>query len=67
MLKQRLGRIYIAEKKAIEQGLDKKPSVRLQMMLQDARVRGAEVCRGKLKDKMKATDAEIDGISRESS
>ena len=37
MLKQRLGRIYIAEKKAIDQGLDKKQEVRLQMMLQHAR------------------------------
>jgi hypothetical protein len=32
-----LGRIYIAEKKAIDQGMDKKPEVRLQMMLQHAR------------------------------
>ena len=29
MLKQRLGRVYLAEKKAVEQGLDKKPAVRL--------------------------------------
>jgi len=37
MLKQRLGRIYIAEKRAIDQGMDKKPEVRLQMLLQHAR------------------------------
>ena len=38
MLKQRLGRIYIAEKKAVEQGMDKKQEVRLQMVLQHERV-----------------------------
>ena len=60
MLKQRLGRIYIAEKKAIEQGLDKKPEVRLQIMLQHARVLAQKYAMDTLKDKMTATDAEID-------
>jgi len=59
--KQRLGRIYIAERKAKEQGLDKKPSVRVQTILQEARVLAQEYARDtKLQDKMKATDAEID-------
>ena len=60
MLKQRLGRIYIAEKKATEQGLDKKPEVKLQMMLQHARVLAQKYAMDTLKDKMTATDAEID-------
>ena len=60
MLKQRLGRIYIAEKKAKEQGLDKKPAVRLQTILQEARVLAQEYAQDSLKEKMKATDAEVD-------
>lgn len=60
MLKQRLGRIYIAEKKAVEQGFDKKPEVRLQSMLQHARVLAQKYAMDKLQAKMKATDAEVD-------
>ena len=59
MLKQRLGRIYIGEKKAIEQGMDKKPEVRLQTMLQHARVIAQKYAVDKLQEKMKATDAEV--------
>ena len=59
MLKQRLGRIYIAEKKALAQGLDKKPEVRLQMMLQHARVLAQKYAVDKLQEKMKATDDEV--------
>ena len=59
MLKQRLGRIYIGEKKAIEQGLDKKPEVKLQTMLQHARVLAQKYAVDKLQDKMKATDEEV--------
>lgn len=59
MFKQRLGRIYIAEKKATDQGLDKKPELRLQMMLQHARVVAQQYAKDKLQDKMKATDEEI--------
>ncbi|HET6978638.1 MAG TPA: peptidylprolyl isomerase [Pyrinomonadaceae bacterium] len=59
MLKQRLGRIYIAEKKAIDQGMDKKPEVRLQMMLQHARVVAQKYAVDKLQERMKATDEEV--------
>jgi foldase protein PrsA len=59
MLKQRLGRIYVAEKKAVDQGLDKKPQVRLQMMLQHARVLAQKYAVDKLQEKMKATDEEV--------
>jgi parvulin-like peptidyl-prolyl isomerase len=60
MFKQRLGRIFVAERKAKEQGLDKKPSVRLQTILQEARVLASEYAQDSLKDKWKATDAEVD-------
>ena len=59
MLKQRLGRIYIAEKLAIDQGMDKKPEVRLQMVLQHARVVAQKYAMDKLRDKMTATDEEV--------
>ncbi|HET6974068.1 MAG TPA: peptidylprolyl isomerase, partial [Pyrinomonadaceae bacterium] len=59
MLKQRLGRIYIAEKKAIDKGMDKEPGVRLQMLLQHARVIAQKYAVDKLQDKMKATDEEV--------
>jgi parvulin-like peptidyl-prolyl isomerase len=59
-LKQRLGRVYLAEKKAVEQGIDKKPAVRLQVMLQNARAIAIKYAEDKLKDKMTATDAEVD-------
>lgn len=59
-LKQRLGRVYLAEKKAIEQGMDKKPAVRLQVLLQTSRVIAIKYAEDKLKDKMTATDAEVD-------
>jgi foldase protein PrsA len=59
MFKQRLGRIYIAEKKALEKGIDKEPAVRLQMLLQHARVLAQKYAMDKLKDKMTATDEEV--------
>lgn len=59
MFKQRLGRIYIAEKKALDQGMDKKPEVRLQMVLQHARVLAQKYAVDKLQEKMKATDEEV--------
>ena len=59
MLKQRLGRIYIAEKKAIDKGMDKEPAVRLQVQLQHARVLAQKYAVDKLQEKMKATDAEV--------
>jgi len=60
MLKQNLGRIYIAEERAKQKGLDQKPQVRLQVLLQRARVLAQKYAADKLRDKMKATDQEID-------
>jgi len=59
MLKQRLGRIYVAERKAIDQGLDKTPKVRVQMTLQHARVLAQKYAVDNLQEKMKATDEEV--------
>ncbi|HKR10982.1 MAG TPA: peptidylprolyl isomerase [Pyrinomonadaceae bacterium] len=60
MLKQRFGRIYVAEKRAVEKGIDKKPAVKLQLMLQHARTVAQKYAMENLKSKMEATDAEID-------
>ena len=59
MFKQRLGRIYIAEKKALDKGIDKDPAVRLQMVLQHARVLAQKYAMDKLQEKMKASDQEV--------
>jgi parvulin-like peptidyl-prolyl isomerase len=59
MIKQRVGRIYIAEKRAMEQGIDKKPSVRLQLMLQHARFLVQKYAMDNLQEKIKASDEEI--------
>lgn len=59
MLKQRLGRIYVAEKKAMDKGFDKQPKVRLQVLLQHARAVAQKYAQDNLKDKMEATDAEV--------
>lgn len=60
MLKQRFGRIYVAEKRAIDKGIDKKPAVKLQLMLQRARAVAQKYAMDNLQQKMKASDAEID-------
>src|SRR5689334_6951293 len=59
MLKQRLGRIYVAENKAIAKGLDKQPKVRLQVMLQHARAVAQKYAMDSLKTQLEATDAEV--------
>jgi len=59
MLKQRLGRVYIGADRAKEQRLDQKQEVRLQLMLQEARVIAQAYAVKNLQDKMKATDEEI--------
>jgi foldase protein PrsA len=59
MLKQRLGRIYIGSQRAKEERLDQKPEVRLQIMLQEARVLAQKYAVDQLQQKMKATDEEV--------
>lgn len=57
--KQRVGRVYIGEKRGVEQGLDKKPQVRLQVLLQNARLLAQKYAYDRLQEKMKATDEEV--------
>jgi parvulin-like peptidyl-prolyl isomerase len=59
-LRQRVGRLYLAEQKAIQQGYDKKPEVRLQTMMQHARLVASKYAQDtKLQDKFTATDDEV--------
>ena len=57
--KQRVGRVYLGEKRGIEQGVDKKPQVRLQVLLQHARLLAQKYAMDNLKKKMEATDDEV--------
>jgi foldase protein PrsA len=57
--KQRVGRIYIGEKKGVEQGVDNKQQVRLQLLLQNARLLAQKYAVDNLKKKMEATDQEV--------
>jgi parvulin-like peptidyl-prolyl isomerase len=57
--KQQVGKVLIAEKRAIAAGMDKNPEVRLQMELQEARVLAQKYAMEKLQPKMKATDEEV--------
>ena len=58
-IKQDVGRTYIGEKKAVEQGLDKKPVVRLQLMLQHARMMVQKYATDTLQKKIQASEQEI--------
>ena len=60
MLRQRLAEIYIGEKRGIDQGIDKQPAVRLQLLLQHAKTVAQKYAVDKLQSKMKATDKEVD-------
>ena len=57
MLKQRFGRIYVAEKRAIDKGIDKKPAVKLQLMLQRARAVAQKYAMDNLQQKMPSQSA----------
>jgi parvulin-like peptidyl-prolyl isomerase len=57
--KQRVGRVYLGEKRGVEQGVDKKPQVRLQVLLQHARLLAQKYAMDNLKKKMEATDDEV--------
>jgi len=64
-LKQQWAQIMIAERRALEQGLDKNRGVELQVMIQEARTLAQQFAKENLQDQSKATDAEIDAyISR---
>ena len=58
-IKQDVGRVYLMEKKATEQGLEKKPKVRLQLMFQHARMLVQKYATDTLSKKIEASEAEI--------
>jgi parvulin-like peptidyl-prolyl isomerase len=59
-VKQQLGQVFVAERKGLAAGVDQKPEVKLQIMLQQGRILAIEYAQKTLAERTKATDAEID-------
>jgi parvulin-like peptidyl-prolyl isomerase len=59
-VRHQLGQVLIGEQKAIAVGLDKKRNVDLQVKLEQARILAQNYAQEQLKEKMTATDAEVD-------
>ena len=59
-VKRQLGQVLIGEQRAVAAGTDKKRSVELQVKLEQARILAQTYAQEHLKDKMTATDAEIE-------
>ena len=59
-VRHQLGQVLIGEQRAIVAGTDKKHSVDLQVKLEQARILAQTYAQEQLKDKMTATDQEID-------
>jgi peptidyl-prolyl cis-trans isomerase C len=59
-MRQQYGQVFVAERKAVAAGIDRKPEVKLQIMLQQARALAVEFAQSSLNEKAKATDAEVD-------
>ncbi|MEP6568443.1 MAG: peptidylprolyl isomerase [Acidobacteriota bacterium] len=59
-VRQQLGKVLIGEQRAIAAGFDKQRKVDLQVKLEQARVLAQEYAQSQLKDKMTATEAEVD-------
>jgi len=59
-VKHQLGQVLIGEQKGIAAGVDKQRSVDLQIKLEQARILAQTYAQEQLKDKMTATDQEID-------
>lgn len=58
-IKKNVGTIYITEKKAVDEGFDKKPAVRVQLMLQHARFLVQKYAMDTLQKKVQASEDEI--------
>jgi parvulin-like peptidyl-prolyl isomerase/uncharacterized Zn finger protein (UPF0148 family) len=58
-VKTQWAQVFVAERKAVQAGLDKERSVELQLMLQEARVLGSEYGKKQLETRIKATDEEV--------
>ena len=59
-VKHQLGQVLIGEQRGIAAGFDKQRSVDLQAMLEQARILAQTYAQEQLKDKMTATDPEVD-------
>lgn len=59
-VKTQWAQVFIAERKAVQEGLDKDKSVELQIMLQESRVLVNEYGEKQLKTQITATDQEVD-------
>ena len=59
-VRRQLGQVLIGEQRAIAAGADKKRSVDLQVKLEQARILAQTYAQEQLKDKMTATDQEVD-------
>ncbi len=59
-VKRQLGQVLIGEQRATAAGTDKQRSIELQVKLEQARILAQTYAQEQLKDKMTATDAEID-------
>ena len=59
-IKKQLGQVMLGERRGIREGLDKKRSVELQIMLEQARLLASTYAKETLIPNTKATDAEID-------
>jgi parvulin-like peptidyl-prolyl isomerase len=64
-VKQQLGQVLIREQRAIAAGADKGRAVELQVKLEQARILAQTYAQEQLKDKMTATDAEIDAYVKQ--
>ena len=58
-IKTQWAQVFVAERKAVQAGLDKDRSVELQIMLQESRVLANEYGKKNLESKIKATDEEV--------
>jgi parvulin-like peptidyl-prolyl isomerase len=59
-VKQQLGRVLLGEQRGLAAGVDKKRAVELQVKLEQARILAQTYAQEQLKDKMSATDQELD-------
>lgn len=59
-VKQQLGQVLIGEQKGIKEGVDAQRAVQLQILMEQARVLAQKYFQDSLRDKIKATDQEID-------
>jgi parvulin-like peptidyl-prolyl isomerase len=64
-VKQQLGRVLLGEQRGIAAGVDKKRSVELQVKLEQARILAQTYAQEQLKDKMTATDPEVDAYLKQ--